>query len=105
MSNRVASFGELLLRLSPIGHEDLIMQSDTLEMSFAGAEANILADLSHWGHATQFITALPENPLGKKAIMFLRQNGVGTKNIKVDQGRMGTYFIEHGTAIRGTKVT
>ena len=105
MSNHVASFGELLLRLSPIGHEDLIIQSDTLEMSFAGAEANILADLSHWGHATQFITALPENPLGKKAIMFLHQNGVGTKNIKVDQGRMGTYFIEHGTAIRGTQVT
>ena len=105
MSNRVASFGELLLRLSPIGHEDLIIQSDALEMSFAGSEANILADLSNWGHATQFITALPKNPIGKKAIMFLQQNGVGTKNIRVDQGRMGTYFIEHGTSIRGTQVT
>lgn len=105
MRNRVAGFGELLLRLSPQGHEDLIVQSNALEMSFAGAEANMLADLSHWGHPTQFITALPDNPLGKKAIMFLQQNGVGTKNIKVDEGRMGTYFIEHGTAIRGTQVT
>ena len=105
MRNRVAGFGELLLRLSPQGHEDLIVQSDALEMSFAGAEANMLADLSHWGHPTQFITALPDNPLGKKAIMFLQQNGVGTKNIRVDKGRMGTYFIEHGTAIRGTQVT
>jgi len=105
MGKHITGFGELLLRLSPQVHEDLIVQSDALEMSFAGAEFNILADLSHCGHPTQFITALPENPLGKKAIMFLQQNGVGTKNIRLDQGRMGTYFIEHGTAIRGTQVT
>ena len=49
MNNNIAGFGELLLRLSPQGHEDLIVQSDALEMSFAGAESNILADLSHWG--------------------------------------------------------
>ena len=66
MKKRIAGFGELLLRLSPQGHEDLIVQSDALEMSFAGAEFNILADLSHWGHPTQFISALPENPLGSK---------------------------------------
>ena len=105
MGQVISGFGELLLRLSPQGHEDLIVQSDALEMGFAGAEANILADLSHWGQATQFITALPENPLGKKALMFLNQHGVGTQNIHIDQGRMGTYYIEHGTAIRGTQVT
>lgn len=105
MGQVISGFGELLLRLSPKGHEDLIVQSDALEMGFAGAEANILADLSHWGQATQFITALPENPLGKKALMFLNQHGVGTQNIHIDQGRMGTYYIEHGTAIRGTQVT
>ena len=38
MKKRIAGFGELLLRLSPQGHEDLIVQSDALEMSFAGAE-------------------------------------------------------------------
>ena len=105
MGQVISGFGELLLRLSPQGHEDLIVQSDALEMGFAGAEANILADLSHWGQATQFITALPENPLGKKALMFLNQHGVGTQNIHIDQGRVGTYYIEHGTAIRGTQVT
>ena len=29
----------------------------------------------------------------------------GTQNIFMDKGRMGTYYIEHGTAIRGTQVT
>ncbi len=101
----VCGFGELLLRLTPQGHEELILQSEVLEMGFAGAEANILANLSHWGHATQFITALPENPLGKKGLMFLNQNGVGTNNISMDQGRIGTYYIEHGYSIRGADVT
>ena len=105
MRQIISGFGELLLRLSPQVHEDLIVQSNGLEMGFAGAEANILANLSHWGKATQLITALPENPLGKKALMFLNQNGVDTQNIYMDNGRMGTYYIEHGTAIRGTKVT
>ena len=105
MRQVISGFGELLLRLSPQVHEDLIIQSDALEIGFAGAEANILADLSHWGQATQFITAIPENPLGKKALMFLNQHGVGTQNIQIDEGRMGTYYIEHGTSIRGTQVT
>ena len=81
MGQIISGFGELLLRLSPQVHEDLIVQSDAFEMGFAGAEANILADLSHWGQDTQFITALPDNPLGKKLLMFLNQNGVGTQNI------------------------
>ena len=38
-------------------------------------------------------------------MMFLNQNGVGTQNISMDKGRMGTYYIEHGSAIRGTHVT
>jgi 2-dehydro-3-deoxygluconokinase len=105
MGQIISGFGELLLRLSPQGHEDLIVQSNALEVGFAGAEANILADLSHWGQSTQFITALPKNALGRKALMFLNQNGVSTHNIFMDEGRMGSYYIEHGTAIRATQVT
>jgi 2-dehydro-3-deoxygluconokinase len=105
MNKIISGFGELLLRLSPKGHEDLLIQSDTLEMSFAGAEVNILADLSHWGHTTQLISALPKNPLGDKAFMFLKQQGINTKNTVLNQGRMGSYYIEHGTSIRGTQVT
>ena len=52
MGQVISGFGELLLRLSPQVHEDLIVQVDAFEMGFAGAEANILADLSHWGQAT-----------------------------------------------------
>lgn len=105
MGKIICGYGELLLRLTPIVHEDLIVQSDALKMDFAGAEANILANLSHWGQTTQLFSALPDNPVGKKAIMFLNQNRIGTQNIYVDKGRMGTYYIEHGTAIRGTQVT
>ena len=74
-------------------------------MNFAGAEANIIADLSLLGHKTQLISALPNNPIGKKALKFLNQYGTDTDSIIWDQGRMGTYYIEHGEDIRGTQVT
>ena len=105
MTGKITGFGELLLRLSPMSHEELIAQSDGLAINFAGAEANIIADLSLLGHKTQFITAIPDNPIGKKAFKFLNQLGTATDNILFDQGRMGAYYIEHGTSIRGTQVT
>lgn len=105
MTGKITGFGELLLRLSPMSHGELIAQSDGLAINFAGAEANIIADLSLLGHKTQFITAIPDNPIGKKAFKFLNQLGTATDNILFDQGRMGAYYIEHGTSIRGTQVT
>ena len=48
-------------------------------MGFAGAEANILADLSHWGQATHLSPPCPIIALVKKLLMFLNQNGVVPK--------------------------
>ncbi|NBS18316.1 MAG: sugar kinase [Flavobacteriia bacterium] len=105
MAKTICGFGELLLRLSPQRHDDLIVQSNALEINYAGAEANLLADLSNWGHPTRFVSAFPKNPLGKKAKMFLRQQGIDTQFLRFDNGRIGSYYIEHGTSIRGTQVT
>ncbi len=105
MKNKITAYGELLMRLTPAQHGNLIEQSDALEMSFAGAEANILADLSLLGHRTGFVTALPQNPLGRKAEQFLRGFGIDTDAVVWDGGRLGTYYIEHGFSIRGTRVT
>jgi len=101
----ILGYGELLLRLTPAEHGNLIEQSDTLQMGFAGAEANIIADLSLLGHNTQFITALPKNPIGRKANFFLQNFGINTHPIIWDMGRLGTYYIEHGNSIRGSRVT
>ena len=105
MNQSIIGYGEVLLRLSPSGHGDLIEQTATLNMDFAGAEANIIADLAILGHTTAFISALPNNPVGRAANQFLQKFGTQTAPIVWDAGRVGTYYIEHGTAIRGTRVT
>jgi 2-dehydro-3-deoxygluconokinase len=105
MKEKIVGYGELLLRLSPALHGSLIEQSDMLQISYAGAEANIIADLALLGHQTEFITALPDNPLGRKANYFLQSYGVETNAVIWDKGRLGSYYIEHGSSIRGTRVT
>ncbi len=105
MNKKIIGYGEVLLRLSPTEHRDLIEQTNTLKMGFAGAEANIIADLAILGHSTSFITALPKNPVGRSANQFLQKFGIQTNHIIWNGGRVGAYYIEHGTAIRGTRVT
>jgi 2-dehydro-3-deoxygluconokinase len=49
----VTCFGELLLRLSPPAPR-LFAQSDTAEISVAGAEGNVAAGLAMLGHLVRF---------------------------------------------------
>ncbi len=105
MKQKIVGYGELLLRLTPVEYGGLIEQSDALKMAYAGAEANIICDLAILGHKTAFITALPENSLGKKANQFLQGFGVATASVIWNKGRLGTYYIEHGSSIRGSRVT
>lgn len=105
MTKKIIGYGELLLRLTPYEHGALIEQSDSFKTGFAGAEANILADLALLGHPTAMITAFPKNPIGRAANLFLQRFGINTDSIIWNEHRMGTYYIEHGTSIRGTRVT
>ena len=105
MTKKIKGYGELLLRLTPYEHGALIEQSDSFKTGFAGAEANILADLALLGHPTAMITAFPKNPIGRAANLFLQRFGINTDSIIWNEHRMGTYYIEHGTSIRGTRVT
>ncbi len=104
MSNRtIAAFGEILLRLTP-SDGGRLLNTSALNMSFAGAESNVLSALSMLGHTTSFITKLPDGPIGESALFSLRQFGVGTSCIKRGNGRMGSYFIELGSSIRPSRV-
>lgn len=104
-NGKIIGYGELMLRLSPLDHYSLLEQSVKLKMGFAGAEANILADLSLLGHPTAFVSSFPENPLGRAAGLFLQRLGINTEAIFWKEGRLGSYYVEHGTSIRATRVT
>ena len=105
MKNKIVGYGEVLLRLTPIEHGSLVEQSEALKMGFAGAEANIIADLALLGHPTSFVTTFPDNPIGRKANQFLQSFSVNTDDILWNKGRLGSYYIEHGSSIRGSRVT
>jgi len=100
---RVVAFGEMLLRLSPPAEERLL-ESSELHTFFGGAEANVAVALTHLGVRTDYITRLPENPLGDAAIDVLQREGVGTEGILRGGARMGLYFVEPGADLRAMRV-
>lgn len=100
----VVTFGEILLRLSPPDHRRL-PQAQQLNATYGGAEANVAASLAHFGLDTQFVTKLPENPVGDACLGHLRRYGVGTTHVVRGGDRLGIYFLEPGASQRPSTVT
>lgn len=103
MRSKVITFGELMMRLSPPSNEK-ILQTKSLDINFGGAEANTSIMLSNLGVDTAFITALPKNVLGSKAINYLREYGVNTDYIIRSGERIGVYYLEPGISVRRSNV-
>jgi len=100
---RVVTFGELMLRLSaPPGVR--LRNADSLAVHFGGAAANVAASLAGFGLRSDFVSALPDSDLGLNARRTLRAHGIGTAAVLTGEGRMGAYFLEHGSGPRPSKV-
>jgi len=99
----IATFGELMLRLSPPGRERLF-QSPRLETNFGGGEANVAVSLARFGHSARFISVIPASPIGDAAIAELARFGVGTSLIVRSGRRLGLYFMEPGAGPRPSTV-
>lgn len=100
---KVVSFGEIMLRLSPDGYYKLF-QKPELNTSFCGAEANVAVALSNFGDEAEFVTALPDNDIGRAACRELMRYGVKTDNIVYIGDRLGIFFAEKGASQRPSKV-
>ncbi|MBZ2200675.1 MAG: sugar kinase [Lentilactobacillus hilgardii] len=100
---KLTSFGELMLRFKPADCTRII-QATSFEVSFGGAESNVAVSLSLLGDQSSFITKLPQNMLGEAALYRLRGYGVDTTKVLRGGQRIGTYYFEKGTSIRGTNV-
>lgn len=99
----LVTFGETMLRLSPSDHERL-ETTDTLEFRAAGAESNVAVAAERLGADATWISKLPDSPLGRRVTAGLRKHGVETNVVWSEEGRQGTYYLEHGGAPRGTNV-
>jgi len=104
MSDRVVTFGEIMLRLAPPGFERFL-QSPQFVATFGGGEANVAVALASLGAPAAFVTVLPDkHPVADAAIAELRHFGVDTSHIVRGKGRMGIYYLEAGANQRPSKV-
>lgn len=98
--NKVVTFGEVMLRLSPPGNLR-IRQAAELEVLFGGAEANVSVALALWGVETSFVSRLPkENDVAETCLQQLRGFGVDVSGVVRGGERIGVYFVERGAAQR-----
>jgi 2-dehydro-3-deoxygluconokinase len=100
---KVVTFGEIMLRLAPPGFLRF-SQTNSFDAIYGGGESNVAVSLANYGIPVEFVTRLPDNDIGKCALMEMRKRGVGTKNILFGGERLGIYFLETGAVSRGSKV-
>ena len=100
---KVVTFGEIMLRLAPPGFQRFV-QARSFDVIYGGGEANVAATLANYGLPVEYVTRLPENDVGDACLNFLRQYGVGIGHVVRGGDRLGIYFLEMGSAQRGSKV-
>jgi len=101
--SKIVTFGELMLRLAPEGYLRFV-QSDRLQATFGGAEANVAVSLANYGEDVAFVTKLPAHEIGQMAVNSLRKFGVDTTKIVRGGNRVGIYYCEKGASQRPSKV-
>ena len=97
----VVTFGEIMLRLAPNGYERFF-QSDQMQATFGGGEANVAVSLANFGVDSRYVTKLPKHAIGQAAVNQLRYFGVDTSKILRGGERIGIYYLEKGASQRGS---
>ena len=100
---KVVTMGEIMLRLSTPGYQKFI-QADEFDVCYGGGEANVAVSLANYGHDAEFVTKVPNNPIGECAVAALRKHNVKTDNIALGGERLGIYFLETGASMRASNV-
>lgn len=106
MKNAVVTFGEVLLRLNAPDHKTILQAlPGPLDVSFAGAEANVAVVVSMLGGESRFVSKVPDNPVGRACVRNLNAYGVDTRFI-IEEGaeRLGTMYVQRGASQRGSSV-
>ena len=76
-----------------------------INLTFAGAEANVAASISMLGGKARFVTALPKHDVTEACLSNLRGLGVDADSIVLtDEGRLGLYWVEAGANQRPSRV-
>lgn len=102
--NKVVTFGEVLMRLSPSGNRKF-QQANKLDFFFGGTEMNVAASLAYFGLEVQHVTNVSNDLVGEAALSSLRKYAIDVSQIKKVDHPLGIYFMEVGSSIRGSQVS
>lgn len=103
ISQKVVTFGEIMLRLSSPGFTRFV-QSQSFDVTYGGGEANVAVSLANFGFDSYFVSRIPKHEIGQCAVNHLRRFGVRTDQIIRAGERLGIYFLETGASQRASKV-
>jgi 2-dehydro-3-deoxygluconokinase len=103
---KVIGFGEIMGRLAP---DQFYRFSQScpgeLDLTFAGAEANVAVSIAMLGGKAAFVSALPKHAVADACIRTLKTLDVDTQYIlRTNEGRLGLYFVETGANQRPSNV-
>lgn len=102
MTYDLLTFGEVLLRLSPVGGSRLKSEG-TLRKDGGGAELNVAAGVAQLGLKTAVCSKLPDNALTDFILSQAAALGVCSAPVlrdASDTARLGTYYFEPASAPR-----
>lgn len=100
MSNvkTVFGFGEVMVRLSPIGSQ-AFGDSNNIQISAGGSEANVCAKIAHFSPNLRgsIITALADDLGGRLLVADMMKYGVDLSHVRwMKNARNGVYYLEQG---------
>lgn len=100
----IVCFGEAMVRLAP-PHFQRIEQCRSFDVEVGGAELNTAAGLVRLGREATWVSALPDNSLGRLVANRVREVGVNTDYVAyTEDGRCGLYFLEFGASPRASSI-
>ncbi len=100
----LVTLGESMWRMAPPG--GLRLESTrSLDVSLGGAESNVAVLVQRLGKRVAWWSRLPDNAMGRWVTQILASYGVDVSGVYwQSDARMGTYFVEFGSAPRPTTV-
>jgi 2-dehydro-3-deoxygluconokinase len=95
----VLSFGEILLRLSPLLQGEWLEQNN-VSAYVGGAELNVAAALAKWNIPIMYCSAMPDNFLSREIINYIEQKGINTSAFYFGGERIGIYYLPQGADLK-----
>ncbi|HEY3073370.1 MAG TPA: sugar kinase [Candidatus Limnocylindrales bacterium] len=103
-TRQLVTLGEAMLRFS-VRAGDRLEDAPAYDVHVAGSEANVAFAAARVGLRAAWVSALPDNALGRRVARTLAAGGVDTSLVRWEMGgRLGLYFVELATAPRAIEV-